>query len=61
MTTPNFGRGAPTTSVPGTGDNSWVAKYPGECDYCGIRLVEGTSRVRWNAEGTKVICAKHRG
>lgn len=58
MTTPNFRRGAPQTAP--VRDGSWLAKYDGECAYCGSALVAGESRVRWNEESTQVICGHHK-
>lgn len=60
MTAPKFNRGAPPERGPMPNkDGSWPAKYSGSCDYCGTDISEG-DRVRWNEDGTKVVCASHR-
>lgn len=63
MSTPNFRRGAPAEKqhgFPPKGDGSWLAKYDGQCNYCGARLSAEEDRVRWNIDSTAVICAHHR-
>ena len=54
--TPNFNQGRP----PEERDGSWVAKYDGSCDHCEGEIVAGRSRVRWNDDGTAVVCSHHR-
>lgn len=58
---PNFRRGVPPTSAPTRGGKAtWVAKYNGDCAYCGVPISEGEDRVQWNEDNTAVVCASHK-
>jgi hypothetical protein len=60
MSTPSFKRGVPPDPQKPASDGTWLAKFDGECDYCSTRLKAGVDRVRWNEDGTRVVCARHR-
>ncbi len=57
---PNIRRGLPPTPQQPASDGTWIAKFDGQCDYCEAPIDAGETRVQWNDEGTRVVCARHK-